>query len=292
MNRGDAGRGLHGRESCLDGDSRRDRALPGQPVAVRRHAPRLPRRPGGVRRLARGRGRRPRRRRRARARRVRGRARSGARAEPRKLAPATIARKLAAVRSFLRFTLGAVAGPRRPARAAAPRRLPDAPKADEVDAELELARLAATRSRSGTARSPSSSTRPDSAAGRPSTSTSATSTSTRSSSTSAARAARSASSRSARRPRTGSRATLRDARPTSRAARENALFLSARGKRLDTSALRAPRSPPPPPAPRVRDAPARGRRRPAHDPGAARPQLAVDDPDLQPRRRPPPPEGL
>ena len=59
------------------------------------------------------------------------------RARPRRLAPATIARRLAAVRSLLRFTLGAarvpdaVAGPRRP------RRLPDAPKVAEVDGILE-----------------------------------------------------------------------------------------------------------------------------------------------------------
>ena len=55
-----------------------------------------------------------------------GRARNG-------LAPATIARKLAAVRSFLRFTLGATRvpdaslGPRRP------QRLPEAPKRAEVE---------------------------------------------------------------------------------------------------------------------------------------------------------------
>src|SRR4029078_62206 len=49
---------------------------------------------------------------------------------------------------------------------------------------------------------------------------------------------------------------------------------------------------PPPPASRVRDAPPGGRRRPAHDPGAARPRVALDDADLQPRRRPPPPPGL
>src|SRR4029077_7514926 len=36
--------------------------------------------------------------------------------------------------------------------------------------------------------------------------------------------------------------------------------------------------------PRVRDASAGGRRRSPHDPGAARPQLAVDDADLLPRR--------
>jgi site-specific recombinase XerD len=59
------------------------------------------------------------------------------RARPRKLAPATIARKIAAVRSFLRFTLGsanvpdASLGPRRP------RRLPDTPKTGEVEAAIE-----------------------------------------------------------------------------------------------------------------------------------------------------------
>jgi site-specific recombinase XerD len=59
-----------------------------------------------------------------------GRARSG-------LAPATVARRLAAVRSFLRSALGpervpdAALAPRRP------RRLPDAPKLDEVDAILD-----------------------------------------------------------------------------------------------------------------------------------------------------------
>jgi site-specific recombinase XerD len=56
---------------------------------------------------------------------------------PRKLARSTIARKLAAIRALLRFTLGpgrvpdGQLGPRRA------RRLPDAPKADEVDAVLE-----------------------------------------------------------------------------------------------------------------------------------------------------------
>ncbi len=59
------------------------------------------------------------------------------RARPRKLAPATIARKIAAVRSFLRFTLGraqvsdASLAPRRP------RRLPDTPKTAEVEAALD-----------------------------------------------------------------------------------------------------------------------------------------------------------
>jgi site-specific recombinase XerD len=59
------------------------------------------------------------------------------RARPRKLAPATIGRKLAAVRAFLRHALGkervpdASFAPRRPLR------LPDAPRPQEVDRELD-----------------------------------------------------------------------------------------------------------------------------------------------------------
>jgi|SRR5436190_1506870 len=59
------------------------------------------------------------------------------RARPRKLAPATIARKVAAVRSFLRFTLGPA---RLPDASFAPRRhrrLPDTPKPAEVEAALD-----------------------------------------------------------------------------------------------------------------------------------------------------------
>ena len=56
-----------------------------------------------------------------------------------RLAPATISRRLASVRSLIRFTLGpervpdAAIGPRRT------RRLPDAPKEAEIDAIMELA---------------------------------------------------------------------------------------------------------------------------------------------------------
>ena len=59
------------------------------------------------------------------------------RARPRKLAPATIGRKLAAVRAFLRHALGkervpdASFAPRRPLR------LPDAPRPEEVDTVFE-----------------------------------------------------------------------------------------------------------------------------------------------------------
>jgi len=59
------------------------------------------------------------------------------RARPRKLAPATIARKLAAVRSFLRFTLGPAQVPDASLAPRRPRRLPDTPKPAEVEAALE-----------------------------------------------------------------------------------------------------------------------------------------------------------
>src|SRR5213596_521873 len=58
------------------------------------------------------------------------------RARPRKLAPATIARKLAAIRSFLRFTLGPTNVPDASLAPRRPRRLPDTPKAAEVEAAL------------------------------------------------------------------------------------------------------------------------------------------------------------
>jgi site-specific recombinase XerD len=64
-----------------------------------------------------------------------GSARSGR--MPRRLAPATIARKLAAVRAFLRFTLGPARVPDARLSPRRPRRLPTAPKAQEVDSELE-----------------------------------------------------------------------------------------------------------------------------------------------------------
>ena len=57
--------------------------------------------------------------------------------EPSKLAPATIARKLAAVRAFLRFTLGASRVPDARLAPRRPRRLPEAPKQAEIEAELD-----------------------------------------------------------------------------------------------------------------------------------------------------------
>jgi len=58
------------------------------------------------------------------------------RARPRKLAAATIARKVAAVRSMLRFTLGPAQVPAASLAPRRPRRLPDTPKTVEVEAAL------------------------------------------------------------------------------------------------------------------------------------------------------------
>ena len=59
------------------------------------------------------------------------------RARPRKLAPTTIGRKLAAVRSFLRYTLGPARVPGTSFAPRRPRRLPDAPKQREIEAALD-----------------------------------------------------------------------------------------------------------------------------------------------------------
>jgi site-specific recombinase XerD len=59
------------------------------------------------------------------------------RARPRKLAPATIARKLAAVRAFLRHALGKERAPDASFAPRRPLRLPDAPRPREVDGALD-----------------------------------------------------------------------------------------------------------------------------------------------------------
>ena len=59
------------------------------------------------------------------------------RARPRKLAPTTIGRKLAAVRAFLRHALGPERVPDASFAPRRPRRLPDAPRPHEVDDELD-----------------------------------------------------------------------------------------------------------------------------------------------------------
>src|SRR6266851_5168426 len=59
------------------------------------------------------------------------------RARPRKLAPATIARKIAAIRSFLRFTLGPTNVPDASLAPRRPKRLPDTPKTADIEAALD-----------------------------------------------------------------------------------------------------------------------------------------------------------
>ena len=54
-----------------------------------------------------------------------------------RLAPTTIARRLASVRSFLRFTLGSARVPDTPFAPRKPRRLPDAPKVAEIETLIE-----------------------------------------------------------------------------------------------------------------------------------------------------------
>jgi site-specific recombinase XerD len=55
-----------------------------------------------------------------------------------RLAPASIARRLAAVRSCLRFTFGPAAVPDAALAPRRPRRLPDAPRTDEIEEILEV----------------------------------------------------------------------------------------------------------------------------------------------------------
>ena len=204
--------------------------------------------------------------------------------DPSKLAPATIARKLAAVRALLRFALGAgrvpdaQLGPRRS------RRLPDAPKSEEVDAVLEqyagvdplalrnralleLVYSAGLRSREavdldlGDVDFEQEAVHVRGKGGKERVVPLGEEAAYRLRLLSGRRAP------AARQRRRGRALPLR-ARPAAR--HEHA-----------PAALPAPA----PAAARVRDAPARGRRRPARDPGAARPQLALDDADVQPRGR-------
>src|SRR5919197_3717088 len=55
----------------------------------------------------------------------------------RKLAPATSSRKVAAIRSFLRFTLGAAQVPDAPLTPRRPRRLPETTKTEEIETALD-----------------------------------------------------------------------------------------------------------------------------------------------------------
>ncbi len=213
------------------------------------------------------------------------------RARPRKLAPATIGRKLAAVRAFLRHALGAERVPDASFAPRRPRRLPDAPRPSEVDVELDALEG------DDAARDPQPRARRARLLGRPALAGGCRPRPGRRRLRAGARPRPRQGRQGARRPaRRGGLAPAR-ALPPGRAPaagprrRERALPLSARPPARHEH---APPAPPPPasPAARLRDPPARGRGRPPHDPGAARPQLAVDDADVQPRRREASPQGV
>jgi site-specific recombinase XerD len=164
-----------------------------------------------------------------------GAARPGRR--PRRLAPATIARKVAAVRGFLRFTLGSERAPDGSFAPRRPRRLPDAPKAAEIDAALaalEGEGLLALRNRALLELVYSAGLRSAEAVGLDLGDVDFEQELVR---------VRGKGGKERVVP-LGEEAArwvgryLRDARPGLARGAENALFLSARGRRLDTSTLR------------------------------------------------------
>jgi site-specific recombinase XerD len=164
-----------------------------------------------------------------------GSARPGRR--PRRLAPATVARKLAAVRAFLRSALGPARVPDASLAPRRPRRLPDAPQAAEVDrvlASLEGAGPLPLRNRALVELLYSAGLRSAEAVGLDLGDVDFEQELVR---------VRGKGGKERVVP-LGEQAAywvgryLRDARPELARGAEDALFLSARGRRLDTSSLR------------------------------------------------------
>jgi integrase/recombinase XerD len=162
----------------------------------------------------------------------------GARPGRGKLASATISRKLAAVRAFLRATLGAARVPDAPLAPRRGRRLPDAPHADEVEAALaalEGEGPVPLRNRALVELVYSAGLRSAEAVGLDLGDVDFEQELVH---------VRSGKGGKDRVVPLGEEAAhwlaryLRDARPALAAAANNALFLSVRGKRLDTSTLR------------------------------------------------------
>ncbi len=174
------------------------------------------------------------------------------RARPEKLAPATIGRKLAAVRAFLRHALGPENVPDASFAPRRPRRLPDAPRPEEVDVVLDgLAGDGPLPARN--------------------------------------RALVELVYSAGLRSQEAVDLDLADVdfeqelvHVRGKGGKERVVPLGEEAALRLAQYLRAPSAPAPA---RLRDAPARRRRRPAHDPGAARAQLALDHADVQPRGR-------
>ena len=208
-----------------------------------------------------------------------GRSRPGGR-----LAPATIARKLVAVRSLIRYSLGPDHVPDASFAPKRPRRLPDAPKQQEIeeivdsfDGDTPLA----LRNRALVELVYSAGLRSAEALGLDLGDVDFEQELVH---------VREGKGSKDRVVPLGEEAAhlvaryLHEARPQLARGAENALFLSVRGPPARHLDAPPPRPPPTPPAARIRHAPARRRRRPADDPGAPRPCIALDDPDVQPRR--------
>ncbi len=208
-----------------------------------------------------------------------------------RLAPATVARRISTVRSFLRFTFGPARVPDAPLSPRLPQRLPEAPKQAEIE-ELVAAfggdGALALRNRALFELIYSAGLRSAEAVGLDLGDVDFDQELVRV-------RGKGAKERVVPLGELAALAVaryLREARPQlARGRGERALPLGARPPARHEHAQAAAPAPAPPQA-LVRNAPRRGRSRPAHRPGAARPLLALDDPGLQPRRRQATPEGL
>ncbi len=159
------------------------------------------------------------------------------RARPRKRAPATIARKLAAVRAFLRYALGAQRVPDSTFAPRRPRRLPDSPRPHEVDGELDAldgVRPLAVRNRALIELVYSAGLRSQEAVDLDLASVDFEQELVHVRGKGGKERVVPLGEEAAHRLSV----YLRDARPRLARGAENALFLSARGRRLDTSTLR------------------------------------------------------
>ena len=212
------------------------------------------------------------------------------RSRPR-LAPATVARRISTVRSFLRFTFGPSRVPDAPLSPRLPQRLPEAPKQQDVEelvAAFDGDDALALRNHALFELIYSAGLRSAEAVGLDLGDVDFDQELVRVRGKGAKeRVVPLGESRRAR----GRALSPRRAAAARSRRRERALPLRPRPPARHEHAQAPPAASAPAP-PLVRDPPRRGRRRPAHGAGAARPLLALHDPGVQPRRRQATPEGL